>query len=205
MHEQQKMAKINNLIKKIKSKIKKEKFKISFFKCKLSVSKNILEDYCRNSTGSNIFIIFISFFIVFNICIWESNLMKLNDVSSLDMTFAIVITLFLSSIVSLCLVSELCIYLSRVHKFNNKEILKIIYPLKDVINQKITVTVFNEKAIYLINHYDLYSTTPLEEKDDEMLKSADVLVENVISYLESQVNILNNEIKRKVRQNVNVN
>lgn len=205
MNEQHKIVKINNVIKKIKSTTKKEKLKVSFFGCKFNVRSLLVDDPSQNGAWSNYIVIFMTLAILLTINFKLYDSMNSADVDIPNMFVAIFLVSVFGGLLLNILVSGLFIYLSRVNKLNNKDILGIIYPLKNIIIKSIEENEYNESAIYLVKYYELYQSLPTEKEGYEMIDSCDSLIQDVIGYLESQIQILEDEIKQKVRSNTNEN
>lgn len=185
MSESSKILKIETVIKNFNGYFIKERLKLCLFKMKMPNDIFTLEHYVLATFVS--IIVNIVFFI-----------------TTYDVMFRMLVPIYLLVnvllyILSMFVVGVFLSILSLFHTYSNKDLMKLIYPVKDIIsnNQMVEDNDRSQPAKFLIQYYEVHKKLPIE--DEKTIDSVFYVKGKVIEYLRGQQLEIKNRISNSLR------
>jgi hypothetical protein len=177
MSEYDKISKIDCTIKKVNFHIRKEKIKLSIFQAKFNAKSFITTilngDAEPNQTANLIFTTVFASITTWLVYYFE-NVDKLTSVEVAMASFFI----FLCSLGVFSILLQL---LDKINPINNKDIIKMMYPFKNIIFNEIEKTSDVNKIFFLLKYYEKHKMLP--PNNNTNLVNVDHTVVEILLYL----------------------
>jgi hypothetical protein len=189
MSESSKILKIETVIKNFNGYFIKERLKLCLFKMKMPHDIFTLEHYVLAT--------FVSIIVNIGLFITTDDIMsRIHDPKFILFYLLVNVLVY---ILSMFVTGIFLGILSLFHTYSNKDLMKLIYPVKDIINnnQMVEDNERSQPAKFLIQYYEVHKKLPIEDK--KTIDSVFYVKGKVVEYLRGQQLEIKNRISNSLR------